>query len=214
MKLAVITHTRGRRPRWLAECCESVRVALPGCGIHKIIECREDFQAARWDGYQSAPYVAVVDDDDRVLPGALQACIDALDETGAGVAFTAERLVDEAGRLLCINDRDGLWLSEIAMHPRVVHHLAVVRRDMLDPVVLREAQRLGCGIDWLVKAFAAMRGGAVKVPVMGYEWRCHPGGLCQEPDEASAFHRQMPEMRRLILSWMTRNAPIGKFIPR
>jgi len=209
--LAVVTLTRfePERAKWLHECKASVR------GFeHLVIDGRMQFQETRWRAAHAAEYVAWVDDDDRVVGDALQQCVRALDETGAGVAFTHEARIDADGRTITNPHpwRD-VTLRDVAMHPQALHHLAVVRASALAPEILEHAQRIGIGIDWLMRACAALCHGAVRVPVIGYEWRQHARAESQSEHWATAYHDAMPALRAVTKKWLKHDAPIRQFLP-
>ena len=95
-------------------------------------------------------YVCFVDDDDIVEPWAISACVEALDETGARLAFTYEGRIDKDGNALEVKNRP-IILQDIFRHPRAAHHLSVIRRSSLEPKVIEAAETFGCGVDWFSK---------------------------------------------------------------
>lgn len=214
MKLAVVTLTRGGAPRWIGECTASVTTALPPYGAHRIVKS-DNFQRDRWrtTAQADAQYVAWVDDDDHVLPGALDAAVRALDQTGAGIAFTFERQIATDGTPLPFKTPRQMSKRDVAMHPRSLHHLTVVRTSCLSDEIYTEACRIGVGLDWLIRAWCTLRCGAVVVPKVGYEWRQHAGQDTRDPAWTEAFEAAMPELRRVTRSWMTYDAPIHRILP-
>lgn len=213
MKLAVVTLTRGGAPRWLGECTESVKAALPAYG-HHFVHQSDNFQRDRWESTvdAGAEYVAWVDDDDRVIPGALDRAVRALDETGAGIAFSYECQIGADGAQYPFKAPRQKTRRDVAMHPRSLHHLTVLRASCLDDEVYQHAARLGTGLDWLIRAWCTLKHDAVVVPLIGYEWRQHGGQDTRDPKWAHAFEAAMPEIRRVTKSWMTHDAPIHRFI--
>lgn len=199
MSLEVITLTRGTRPEWLQECSRSIDM-----GDHLVHTCPEDFEAGRWETtYNSkADYVAWVDDDDRVLPGALAKCVEALEATGAAMAFTDEARIDGNGDRVGQPYLKPRTRRDLAMHPRSVHHLTVFRVDALDPIVRTQAKRIGIGTCWLIRAHAGLIHKAVHVPIVGYEWRQHPGQDTKDIDFSGAYARAMPKLREVTRMWM------------
>lgn len=211
MKLAVHTLTHNRWPRWNRESMRSVAQGLPDYATHSIIECYGNFQAARWEALQLGEFVAAVDDDDRLVDDALDLCVHALEMTGAGIAFTYEAQIDANGVNLPVRFGPRTYL-DVAMHPRGIHHLAVMRRACLDPRLIEYAEGFGFGIDWLTKAWCALKYGAVQVPVVGYEWRRHQGGLSHQQE--AVFTQRVHNMRELTLSWGVKNERVHQFLPR
>jgi len=199
MSLEVITLTRGTRPEWLRECIRSIDL-----GDHLVHTCPDDFEAGRWETtYGSkAKYVAWVDDDDRVMPGALAKCVEALEATGAAMAFTDEAHIDANGDRLRLSSNRPRSRRDLAMHPRSVHHLSVFRVAALDPIVRTHAKRIGIGTCWLIRAHAGLVHKAVHVPIVGYEWRMHPGQDTKDIDFADAYARAMPALREVTRLWM------------
>lgn len=215
MKLVVVTLTRGGGAApYIGEAYTSVEAALPTYGEHQTKMSR-DFQHDRWQttARADAQYVAWVDDDDRVLPGALDAAVRALDQTGAGIAFTYERRITSDGTPLPFKTPRQMSKRDVAMHPRSLHHLTVVRTSCLSDEVYAEACRIGVGLDWLIRAWCTLRCGAVVVPKVGYEWRQHAGQDTRDPAWTEAFEAAMPELRRVTRAWMTYDAPIHRILP-
>lgn len=214
MNLRIVTVTHRQWNPWMAEAIESVRSSMPPCAEHVLVQ--SDGTAARWnsdlwDACADAQAVAIVDDDDRVLPGALASCVNAMLATGAGLAFTDEEEIDEHGRHLCDGLRRSRSLMDLAMHPRCVHHLAVFRPALVPKAALDLAQQCGRGLDWLMRAAAGLRGGAVRVPMIGYQWRRH--GAQDSNAGADTYAAAMPALRQLTRSWMAYDATIQEVLP-
>jgi hypothetical protein len=206
MSLAVITLVHGAtRPDWLLACAESVRERLPDDALHVIVDGSGDFQRARWETYRSAELVACVDHDDLLVGDSLRWCLDALEQSGAGVAFTHEGQIDGEGQPLRVANR-ALSYRDVAMHPRPLHHLAVIRSACIAPEAWQLAQAFGVGIDWVVRAWVALHHGAVQVPQLGYLWRRH----AQQASSlwAQQFETAIPGLRRELLRWLASNRAI------
>ncbi len=203
--IGIFTHTRGRDAPWLFECTSSVREALPPDAEYTVRVMTRDYSIERFEALRSYPYVGFVDDDDRVHPRAIMACAEALETTGAGIAFTIERVVNTDGVELGFSPPARDYFS-VAMHPRPLHHFALIRRSAVDDEVLELACKHGVGIDWLMKACAALKHGAVHVPIVGYDWRQHPKQ--DSIDTAARFNCAQPALREKTLSWMRGNSRI------
>ncbi|MBS0330792.1 MAG: hypothetical protein JSR30_13125 [Proteobacteria bacterium] len=214
MDVRVVTVTARPENLWFGEMLASVAEGLPK-GVQHIIVHSEGGAGAwnrdLWAACQGADAVAVVDDDDRVLPGAIEACLTALRATRAGLAFTDEEEIDEAGQRV----RDGLrrrrTLMDLAMHPRCVHHLAMFRPAYTPPEALALADRCGRGLDWLLRAAAGLRGGAVRVPMLGYQWRRHAAQ--DSASDGGVYARALPVLRQMTRSWMRYDAAIPEAGP-
>lgn len=206
--IAIITHTRQHAP-WLKGCVDSVRANMPAGGLHHVIVDTGDMAQMRWDACQLDEFVAFVDDDDLVVNDAIAKCIDALQRTGAGVAFTDQLYIDVAGNPLAIDDRP-IRYRDVMMTPQAIHHLAVMRRSALDPLVLEMANEIGWGIDWLLKSYAALRHGAVHVPIVGYHWRQHRDQ--ESVLKRAQFHQAVPLLRACIGTWLTKDGPVPQHL--
>ena len=146
-----------------------------------------------------------------VLPGAIAACLDALHTTSAGLAFTDEEEIDAAGLHLRDGMRRKRTLMDLAMHPRCVHHLAMFRPAYMPPEALALADRCGRGLDWLLRAAAGLRGGAVRVPMLGYQWRRHAAQ--DSTSDGDVYARALPTLRQMTRSWMRYDAAIPEARP-
>lgn len=195
--LTVVTHTRFNRPDLLTRCQASVEAALPQGAVHEIIECQSDWAQARYDGTQLSEFVAFVDDDDTIDSRSLKLCLEAIQKTGAGLAFTDELSVDLSGKELQ-EHRGQRWYGAIGIHPRTVHHLCVLRRSSVDVKALALHEKFGMGADWFLKASAALTGGAIHVPIDGYFWTQHDGTMTKADN--AVFNTRVREMGRAIRS--------------
>jgi hypothetical protein len=207
--LRVVTVTARPANPWFSEMLSSLAGNMPPGAQHIIVHSSgrtEDWNRDLWDACAGADAVAVVDDDDRVLPGALARCLAALDAFDVGLAFTDEEEINAAGQLLQHAETRQRSLRDLAMHPRCVHHLAMFRPALVPPEARAVADAQGRGLDWLMRAAAGLLGGAVHVPMVGYQWRRHEG----QDSEAKqgAYAAAMPALRALTRSWMRYDAAI------
>ena len=207
---AVVTLTRGKWPEWTVECARSVVERLPQGWAHCFVDGNGDYQQIRWESMRLGEFVAIVDDDDRLVGDSLNWCVEAIAKTGAGIAFTYEGQIDETGAALPARNRR-ITLFDAASHPRMLHHLTVIRTDCLDPVCFELAQHFGVGIDWIMKAWCALKHGAVQVEAVGYEWRRHDLGLSHT--EADKYEAAMPHIRKHLRSWIGSDAHLHRFVP-
>lgn len=175
---------------------------MPPDGVHVVRQMRYSYAIERFDALRSYPYVGFVDDDDLVHRDAINACVEALETTGAGIAFTSQEVIDIEGLPIEITPPAQRYF-EVAMHPQPLHHFALLRRSAVDDSVLASAIEFGIGIDWLMKAYAALKYGAVHVPMVGYQWRIHGDNDCKETD--AVFRAALPKIRKLTVSWMRGN---------
>lgn len=184
MKLSVVTHTNLRYARDISRCVDSVKAALtPEC-THVILELDVDhdgFIEARYEALKLGEAIAFVDDDDYITPDALRLCLQALSQGNPGVVFTKE--------LSHFPDRStSLGMScpsyeTICSSPSTMHHLAAFRTAAVTNRSIELARENGCGIEWIMKAEAAIFHGAVHIPEIGYNYVRHPGQTtCQVVD--------------------------------
>jgi hypothetical protein len=202
-KLVVVTHTR-RTSKWLQDCINSVQADLPEDARHAIIYC-DDFESSRLAALNLAEYIAFVDDDDLVYPGALRLCLQALEATGAGVAFTDQEVIDASGKTTHVDTRK-VSKMHIVSSPMAIHHLAVIRTSAVSAEVHDISKKLGVGVDWMIKASAALQHGAVHVPIIGYKWRLHP-------DQHSIanilkFNAAFDTLRQHAMNWLGPNSVV------
>ncbi len=179
MALRIVTHTRGNNSTTLERCVQSVEASLPLGAYHDVVVCANNWAEARLTAAQSEEFVAFVDDDDIVTPGALQSCLSALIATGAGIAATYEYAVAPDGRLLQKLEDPKLY-ENVAVSPLTVHHLCVIRSAAVDPRALTLHNNFGIGIDWFINAGAALTHSAVCVPMVGYHWTRHKDSMSAE----------------------------------
>jgi hypothetical protein len=209
--LTVITHTRFNRPEMLERCKLSVAKALPENAIHRVIHCptSDDWFEKRYTDTIGCDYVAFVDDDDTIDPRSISLCLDAIKSTGAGIAFTNEVTVNSD--LSVIGHHDSRKKYEtIRFLPRGIHHLCVMKSELIDPSVLDMARNFKLGIDWFIKASVALSHNAVHVPYPGYFWTVHPGSYTVNTHKD--FVRQIPEMTKKITErWGARSGYIDRY---
>lgn len=174
--LTVITHTKLERPELLKRCKDSVAAALPPGGQHLVIECpdRKTWVERRVSDAMAYDLVAFVDDDDYVSKDSFKLCLKAIEKYGLAAACTNEVQVDIDEKP--IRDvRGKKTYIDATVHPRVIHHLCVIRGKLIDPRVVEFNDRFGVGIDWFIRQSVIQQHGCVHVPIDGYFWTQHPG---------------------------------------
>jgi hypothetical protein len=192
---------------WLDACTASA----VGQGRHVIVPVKQgEFFSARKLVYtnsgQRHGYVCCLDWDDILHPQSVAACKKVLSTYNAGCAFTWQDKIDEYGVQLSkqVATVSRLELSSV---PESIHHLCVLdsARIPLDVLDLIEKVAPLC-VDWLVRAYVALRFGAVQVPMLGYSWRMHAGQTSRTLGDA--FSEQIPFARALARSWAPLNATL------
>ncbi len=120
-----------------------------------------------------ADIIVFVDDDDYISKESLSLCVAAMADNDVGLAYTRERVLRNDGfhclNYLCRNYED------IYRSPSAIHHMAAVRSSAVTERSLALAAKWGCGIEWIMKAEAALTQGAIHIPHTGYFYVQHPG---------------------------------------
>lgn len=172
--------------------------------VHVVPGVEGHIGQARQSGFAQGhqPYCAIVDPDDEVLPGAFEACIDALEtHPRADVAYTFETQVTEDGLVLA---RQGMeWYAPFVGKPQEAlraHHLCVYRRSALPD--------LGFMDDYPICAEQALKqrmwgpGKFVLVPQQGYVWRrkqnASPVRIKSRTPEVQRVLKEMSELYRWL----------------
>lgn len=170
--LTVITHTRRQNVPQLERAVRSIEAALPPGAEHRIIEAStyDIWRTRRWTDLITSEYTAIVDDDDEIHPDALRLCYQAIQQHQVGVVFTDEVEVSATGQMrnAITGQRN---YKDCIDNPRSIHHLCVFRSECIDhdmDSALRQTK--GIGVDWMIKASAALTGGALHIPIPGYYW--------------------------------------------
>lgn len=180
--LAVVTLTNNTRTQWLEQCVESVKRFLPDSAQHYVVRCSTmaEYAGVRLEALRLARYVAFVDDDDVVINDSLNLCLNAVKSETCAVAFCDEEVIDENRKAIShLPVRKGLKYGDIISSVRTIHHLAVVETSAVISDMKKLLDELSCHscVDWLVCGTAALQGGAVHVPVKGYQWRMHKSNM-------------------------------------
>lgn len=178
MRTTLVTMTRGDRHQWF----EPMLASVPPGVVHQVITVPKNTPHLEWAEIRiqalrdaSTPFVALLDDDDVLHPGAVEWCEQALDESGAGVAFTLEDRIDELGNVIEAPHEQQRFYFEARLFPRVIHHLALMRRELIPDDALQIERDHLFGFEWWIKARAAFAAGAVQVRRVGYSWRRRTG---------------------------------------
>lgn len=153
---------------WLIECMESLNGHPINLFLARGIE--GDLNRARMDAIAlgGAEFISFVDPDDIVLPGAFQACLDAIGKHGG--AYTREYLIRADGSVIGQNHQPGSPRT----NPMFAHHVVVIRRAVAH-VVEPHIRQQKFGVEWMLSAAADVLGGMQPTDTFGYQWRIHPG---------------------------------------
>ncbi len=210
-QLTVVTHTRGDRPEFLRQCCASVEAQLPAGAQHKVIKLDTKgnfsvFMRARLAALSLGDIITFVDDDDYLVGTGLTSAYSAIVEHNAGLSFTGERMVDELGATLWESDLQGpKFLSMIACHPAIAHHLCLIRTSCVSSSCWTNTEDYGPFLEWMIKGSAALSSqSSVFIPQIGYSWRQHDTSMSKSEAWASIyepalFSKVSKELMSLVL---------------
>jgi len=125
----------------------------------------------------TAEFVAGLDDDDALLPGAMESCIAALDAHPAALgAYTDALYIDESKQVLGpdISTGTGAWCVERNLTGAHTEHIAVMRRSAVLPF-LAELEAYTSMEQYFLHGMLATVGDWIHVEQPGYCYRLHPG---------------------------------------
>jgi len=209
MGLTVVTHTMKSWGRDISKCVESVAAAMPLGGKHAIIDldtCPQDYQKARYEALKLDEYIVFVDDDDYVSVDSLKLCFDAINKTGAGIAFTNEVMINVDGSKT-INNRQVNY-NMLPLHPQIVHHMTMIRTTAVSTKPIELALKHNCGIEWMMKADAALHHDAIHVPIEGYFWVQHAKQWHRNSEWQNNFIRNIRTVGNEIRTWGNKTGAI------
>jgi hypothetical protein len=171
--LAVITITQGHRPELLAGAVASIADQGHAANHHIITAPTiADWQRETWNAQILADYICFVDDDDVICNDSINRCVAALDANrNVGLVFTYEDLVSIDGSLLGEGYRNNITLMDVASAPTACHHLSMFRSSLVDQEVMNVCKETGAPIDWLMRAYVALKHNCIQLPFVGYKWR-------------------------------------------
>lgn len=162
----VLTYS-GTRADWLAQCLASLE-GQP-CAAHIVIGVEGHVGAGRAKGFALGEheFVAYVDSDDYLLPGALDACLLALDTHRAVTTCEYVEYLDGSRH----------------PYPKPGHNISVYRREDIAPLLPLMALT-----PYTVDMQTRARLQPFQLEVIGYVWRIHEDGAhrCITPN----LHKQ------------------------
>ena len=165
------------KPEWLAQAMDSAH-GQP-VNLRVIDNTGRPTGVGRAQAYResTAEFVACLDDDDRLLPGAIAACIAALDADPSAVgAYTDALYMDESGQVLgpdCSTGK-GAWRVEYSLESAGhTEHVAIMRRVATLPF-LDELEAYTGMEQFFLHGMLATVSHWVHVEQPGYLFRLHP----------------------------------------
>lgn len=177
--ITLLTLTRGNQPL-MSECFRSVDNQTLAPSAQLVTMSTGDYARDRVDSILRATteYVAFLDDDDTLEPSAIEHCMAAIAANPmAGMIATDENVMtfDGSEKRRAIITKSYL---NVTFTPRSMHALCVMKKSAIDlEGAMAIHAKFGMGIDWCLKASAALRAGAVHIPVGLYNWRQTPDGM-------------------------------------
>ena len=207
MTVAVVTHTHEHWQRDMTRCVNSVDAALPDGCEHIVIGLDTDYDGfieARYAALKLADIIIFVDDDDYISPESIRLCLAALAATDAGLAYTRESLVFSDGNQL--NSAVCTHYEAISRSPSAIHHMAAIQSSAVTERSIILAREYGCGIEWIMKAEAALTQGAIHIPHTGYYYVQHQGQVSHAVSER--FAKAIKPISDELRSWRGRTGSI------
>ena len=215
MALTVVTHTSQAYGRDITRCVQSVNAALVDDCRHVVFELpgdNESYIQGRYDAMKLGGWVAFVDDDDWIPPNVLKHCMAAIKaNSDVGVVFTrCVQLLPDGSKSL---EQECHGYIDVAIRPTALHNIACINTARVTPRALALAKQHGCGIDWTMKAEAALTHGAVHVPTVGYYYDCSHGQSRRsiDPIVTANYGRSMIAIAQTLRTWKIKNGKIPSF---
>ncbi len=212
--LTVVTHTMKSWNRDLSKCIQSVKDALPSNSKHVIIELDDGldyagFQELRFEALKLGEVIVFVDDDDYISKDSLTLCMQALNSVKAGIAFTDEVRMGDKG-IEKVNKYSATY-DMISIHPQVIHHMTAIRTCAVTDRAIKLAQKHECGIEWIMKAEAALTMGAIYVPINGYYWVQHDAQYSKSTELQEKYRSSMTQIGIELRTWGNKTGDIPTY---
>jgi hypothetical protein len=150
-----------------------------------------------------ADFIAWVDADDIVYPGALISSFDAIEEHNVGLVYTDECRIDINSQQLNISTSGQKTMWDLVSHPGCIHHLTVTKKGAITTRALDAYCRRNAPLDWAMRVDAGVSCGIWHNPVLGYGWRYRPGQITSDRDHQQSLRNSIPPARQLFREWLT-----------
>lgn len=171
MTLKILTSTRGDKPNILAQCQAAVEAVKTHEMEHKILVTPvfEEWARSKFREVLDSDFTAFVDDDDEVLD-ALPEAFEVMKANDVGIVCAPEIIAYPRGHT--INTSFNKSYEGVRECPLELHHLCIINPKYVDKDVLAILEKRTdlVGVDWMIKASAALNGGAITLNRYGYRW--------------------------------------------
>lgn len=188
-------------PEWIADCLDSLRAEPVTVYLRQGIDGKVGLARAKAFAEGQAPYVAWVDGDDAVVPGAFEAALEVLESQPEVVSTYCDiQLIDQPDGVGYIK---GPWRPvRQLINPSEVHHLHVMRRAAVMPW-LAELARWDGYEEYVLMGWLCRYGVHHHIPRTLYRFRQHMhyrrAGMIGGPNMRRAATRAvMPFLTPLI----------------
>lgn len=199
MTLKVLTYTRSESTPTLRQCESAIQAVMSQDMEHKVIVTNvfEDWAKSKFREVMNSDHAVFVDDDDMVLdalPEAYQVMLD----NDVGIVCAPELIVKS--RSLTIPTSFNKSYDAVRYTPLELHHLCIINPKYVDKdlLVILEKRTNLVGVDWMIKASAALNGGAITLNRYGYRWNAAK----PQPQELVLRYKGVtPILRMLTHKW-------------
>lgn len=200
----MITPWGGKHEKYLELCKESVAES----GVeHLVVRCGPDWELRMYELRNEADYIAWVDADDIVYPGAILSSFALAEKEEVGLVYTDEVMIDKDGKEFCRIEGD-CKLFDIVMRPTVAHHLSITKKNSITPRVLDIFEKTKCPLDWAMRVDAAINAGYKRCPMLGYGYRWHGDQIISNKDFHMHFGNNFRETTKAFRDWAWPNGII------
>lgn len=168
---------------------------------HQIIKCEENWETVMFSMRNDAEFIAWVDADDIVYPGALTKSFELIENNNVGLVYTDECIINIDDKIVRISTSGEKTLWDLVSHPNCVHHLTVTRRGAISERVLPIYLKTGVPLDWAMRVDAACNMGMMHVPILGYGWRQHAKQITSGKNFNTKMKRIFQTVRNEFRMW-------------
>lgn len=180
--LFIVTHVNVNREVDRSRCFRSVEKAMVGLDVEWNIirlDCKshEEFLTERHKSIENRQgFVVFVDDDDWLEPIAIYDLLRAIEKNhNVGIVYTDENhaFINDGIIANKILSKAGSCYEDLFYSASRIHHLCAINSAYITQESLILALSSGCGIEWAMKAEAALQHGAMYIPKPHYNYLIH-----------------------------------------